>query len=291
MPWQKADISPARVGHDGMSDAVRAAGMARDEAGLYALGGCMVMEIRRAGGRDRGQVMEICRQVCPEGDYVEDVWDAWLADGGPHVVCEDGTLIGVFNVSVRSGQGWVEGTRIHRSYRRRGAGTMVLQYAVQYVRRLGGHVIRSLIHEGNAASLERALKAGWHMGELWSWYGINPDRAGTFSRIGRRDLDDAKYVDSWRVYDLEADNENTVFFRGAAATVIPARHFPGTTLVTVLEAEDLSELASYLNTIRPDSMRMHGWSTGMHIASRVEESLFEGRFTKISSYRLMSRRV
>jgi len=251
----------------------------------------MIMEIRSAVAEDRDPVMDFCRQIYPDGDYIEDTWDTWLADGGLHVICEDGTQIGVFNVSVRSGQGWVEGTRIRRSYRRRRAGTMVLQYAEQYVRRLGGHIIRSLIQDGNVASLERAQKVGWHRGELWRWYGINPDCAGTFSRIGRRDLGDAKYVDSWRVYDFEADNKNAVFFGGAAATVIPARHFPGTTLVTVLEAEDLSELASYLHAIRPDTRRMHGWSTGLHIASRVEESLFEEHFAKISSYHLMSKKV
>ena len=250
------------------------------------------MEIRPATTQDKVPIMDFCRRIYPAGDYLEDTWDSWFAEGGLYAIHEDGACVGMFNVSIRSGQGWVEGTRVHPDYRRRKAGTMVLQYAEQLVGDRGGHIIRSFIQDTNTASLERARKAGWHRGELWGWYSLNPGGCSGFRRAPRRVLRDAKYADSWRIYDLEEDCKSTVFLEGAAATIIPSRRFPGTVIVTILEADDMSGLASYMHAMNPGSKSMHGWTSGLHITSNVDEGRLGGvHLTKISSYHLMSKGI
>ena len=269
------------------------------------------LEIRPAAACDMEAMMELCRMIYPGGDYVEDTWHAWLADGGLRILWMDGMPAGMFNVSVHRKQGWVEGTRVHPDFRRRGIGTAVLRYSERFVADMGGRIVRSLIEKSNAASLARSAKAGWHRGPLWGWYrtgssgrgkpqaqdvAVAPDGMAAFLGSTGRNIDGVTYLDSWRVYDLAGSGRDVMFLSGpqgwSASIVINARHFQNTATVTVLDGTDLSGLAAYLRGTVPKPERMHGWDSGLHIASEIDGTLLEDAgFERISSYYLMSSAV
>ena len=136
------------------------------------------------------------------------------------------------------------------------------------------------------------------IGDVWNWYEMYGTKGGRYrERIVDVDLAGMQYVDSWRLYDLKDGIHVTSLDGGSVFTVIPSKHFPDTTLVTVLEATDLSGLASYVaEKIMPvaragtgdgsgtETGDTHGWNAGIHIVSSLDASLFERSFKKIGSY-------
>ncbi|ABK76838.1 histone acetyltransferase [Cenarchaeum symbiosum A] len=246
------------------------------------------VEIRPASSQDREFVMSVCRAEYPDGDYVEDVWDMWLAAGGTCIIWENGERAGLFNAVVEGAQGWVEGTRIHPDYRRRGLGTAVLKYAEQLTAGAGGSTVRSIISRENMPSLARSEKAGWKRGDLWGWYSLRPGDPVFVEPIDAGAPDAAQYADSWRFYDMPPGFAGAKSLPGCTITIIPARYYPDTALVTVLDGDDLSSLASYLRSMGIGRRQMHGWGSGLHILSRLDPSLFKADFEPVEEYHLMS---
>ena len=263
------------------------------------------MEIRPATAQDKGAVMDLCRAVYRDGDYVQDTWDAWHADGGTHIMWEGRACIGACNITTHAKQGWIEGMRIHPDFRRHKYGTALTKHAEKIIRDCGGRVARAFIDTTNKSSLAMSRKNGYCIQDTWGWYGAAgacPD--SPYRHAGSHVLEGEQYVDSWRVYDVE-DGRNAVFLDGSTAIIIPSRHFPGTTLVTVLEAVDVSGLASYLASMPQAAERGHAGENGdanpkldvcrpgpgIHVVSRLDEHLFGRHFDRLASYHLLARHL
>ena len=265
----------------------------------------MTLTIRAASMSDKSEILDFCRVLYPEGDYFEDTFDSWLAEKTMYAMWEGGRIACVGCISVESGQGWIEGVRVHPDFGRRGHATELIKHAEQLMRSEGGSVVRTLVSIDNAPSLNLSRKCGYEIGDVWNWYEMHGTTGARYrERIVDVDLAGMQYVDSWRLYDLNGHVPVTSLDDGTSFTVIPSKHFPGTTLVTVLEATDLSGLASYVaEKIMPaaitdgvdgsgaESVGTHGWNAGIHIASRLDASLFERDFKKIGSYHLTQKRL
>ncbi len=262
------------------------------------------MEIRLASTHDREAVLDFCDMIYPECDYIHDTWDTWLAENGLYVAWEDKTRVGVYNVTTRAGQAWIEGMRVHPKFRGRGYGMAMMRHAEDTAEGNGARIIRSLIETGNHTSITQSRKSGYSTQDTWNWYditGYDPD--GSFTHTNPHSLHGMQYVDSWRVYDLD-DDKIVTFLDGSAITVIPSLHFSGTSIITVLDATDLSGLASYLSSKFASTPGGDAGSAGTaaasrdvcgkpgtHIVSRIDESMFEKHFSKISSYFLMAKNL
>ncbi len=260
------------------------------------------MEIRPASIHDREAVLDFCGTIYPDGDYVHDAWDTWIMDNGLYVAWEDKVRVGVYNVTTRAGQAWIEGMRVHLDFRGRGYGMAMMRHAENTARNSGARIIRSLIETGNHTSIAQSRKSGYATQDTWNWYEIAGHNEGrSFSYANPHSLHGMQYVDSWRVYDLD-DDKIVTFLDGSAITVIPSLHFLGTSIITVLDATDLSGFASYLSSkfASTPSGNTSSASTaaasrdvcgkpGTHIVSRINESMFEKHFDKISSYFLMAK--
>ena len=78
----------------------------------------MIREARRA---DRIHVEEIAKLTWEGHDYLPQVFDSWLKDGHFYVAEEDGRVVGTAKLTLLPcGVGWMEGLRVHPSYRGRG---------------------------------------------------------------------------------------------------------------------------------------------------------------------------
>ncbi len=262
------------------------------------------MEIRPASTHDKEAVLDFCNMIYPKGDYVQDAWNTWLEDNGLYVAWEDKTHVGVYNVTTRAGQAWIEGMRVHPKFRGRGYGMAMMRHAEDTARNSDSRIIRSLIETGNHTSIAQSQKCGYSTQDIWNWYEIAGHNAGgSFSYANPHSLHGMQYVDSWRVYDLQ-DDKMVTFLNDSAITVIPSLHFSGTSIITVLDATDLAGLASYLSSKFASAPDGYASSTGTaaasrdmcgkpgtHIVSRIDESVFEKHFSKISSYFLMAKNL
>jgi GNAT superfamily N-acetyltransferase len=110
--------------------------------------------IRPARPEDRPAMERICAHTWESGDYIQDMWDEWLAgEDGPLLVAE---LAGIGVVSLNkvtihpAGQFWLEGMRVDPDYRGRGIARRCLDYNLAYAQEHGGRVVRLSTGDYNA---------------------------------------------------------------------------------------------------------------------------------------------
>ncbi len=118
--------------------------------------------IREARREDRSEVEEIGRLTWEGHDYLPLVFDSWLEDGHFYVVEEDGKVVATAKLTLLPcGVGWMEGLRVHPSYRGRGLARELHEFLVS----LG----REMYSRGELESLMYATyiknEASIHLGE------------------------------------------------------------------------------------------------------------------------------
>ena len=79
--------------------------------------------IRRALSSDKDRVLEFCKNTWPGGDYIPDVWDAWIRGpkGSLLVASASGVPVGLGHYYFQTRKlVWLEGLRVDPAYRGRG---------------------------------------------------------------------------------------------------------------------------------------------------------------------------
>jgi GNAT superfamily N-acetyltransferase len=117
--------------------------------------------IRPARAADREAVLAFCAQTWDWGDYIAEVWDAWLADSeGVLVVGEvDGQVMGVDKLTfLAPGEAFFEGLRIAPAYRGRGYAGRFQRFMLAEAARRGAHVLRFLTAATNTPIHKNAAR-------------------------------------------------------------------------------------------------------------------------------------
>jgi len=111
--------------------------------------------IRPARPEDRPAMERICAHTWESGDYIQRVWDDWLAgEDGPLLVAElDAIGVVSLNKVTRqpAGQFWLEGMRVDPDCRGRGIARRCLDYNLAYAQEQGGRVVRLSTGDYNTA--------------------------------------------------------------------------------------------------------------------------------------------
>ena len=105
---------------------------------LYLNGAFLTLTIRVASMSDKSEILDFCRVLYPEGDYFEDTFDSWLAEKTMYAMWKGSKIVCVGCISVESGQGWIEGVRVHPDFGRRGYATELIKHAERLMRSEGG---------------------------------------------------------------------------------------------------------------------------------------------------------
>jgi len=101
--------------------------------------------IRPASAADKAAVVEFTQHTWEHGDYIPEVYDAWLVDPrGPLLVAEEeGQIIAISKVTfLEPHQAWLEGLRVHPEHRRHGVARRFLAYQLAVAQEKGAHVVR-----------------------------------------------------------------------------------------------------------------------------------------------------
>ena len=115
------------------------------------------LTIRRARAEDREAVLAFCAQTWDWGDYIAEVWDAWLADAARHVRRGDvgGQVMAVDKLTFLSDdEAFFEGLRIDPAYRGRGYAARFEEYMLAEAARQGARVVRLL----TASTTRRSIR-------------------------------------------------------------------------------------------------------------------------------------
>lgn len=119
--------------------------------------------IRRARAGDRPAMERICAHTWDDGDYIPEVWDAWLAD--PRAVVQigevDGQVVALNRIVFQSpDQVWFEGMRVDPEHRRQGIGWKFMEHDLAYARERGAKVARLATSHSNTAVHTMVARVG-----------------------------------------------------------------------------------------------------------------------------------
>jgi len=166
------------------------------------------MQIRDAQPRDKQVVLDFCINTFSWGDYIADVWDAWILQGNLFVIAEGDVPIGLWHlVFTDTRQAWIEGIRIHPNYRRKGYGRKIISYCESLV--TSTKTIRMIIECDNTPSIDLARSMGYEIEDWWRLYALTPKKEASSVIIAseinqvRGFVSSNTYVDSWRWLPLE----------------------------------------------------------------------------------------
>jgi len=110
--------------------------------------------IRLAQPIDKAPILAFCQHTWDdEADYIPDVWDVWFADPTGHILVADinGQPVGMTRlVQLSATEGWWEGLRVDRAFRRQGIGHQLTQAALALGHSLGLSTLRTCVSVTNA---------------------------------------------------------------------------------------------------------------------------------------------
>lgn len=139
------------------------------------------IRVRAARKSDREPILEFCRDTFSWGDYIERVWERWLADkrrGQPLVAEEEQSKrrIAMSHVAVCPGgrSAWLEGVRVYPDFRRSGVASILIKSMLAYAGRRGvGDKASAIVAHDNVASQRMMEKNGFEAISRWAYYSID----------------------------------------------------------------------------------------------------------------------
>jgi GNAT superfamily N-acetyltransferase len=183
------------------------------------------MKVRAAKREDKQEVLAFCRGTFSWGDYIDRVWDIWFSDRRGRLLVgeQDDKRIAVAHVALCPGgrSAWLEGVRVHPSFRRARVATALLEEMLAYAGRRGARQASAIVAEDNVASQRMLEKNGFAVISHWTYYStchrLGPRKSA--ARLARpADLPRAwdylqrsttyrqsagRYMSSWQWYPLD----------------------------------------------------------------------------------------
>lgn len=137
--------------------------------------------IRPARAGDKEAVLAFTQNTWQWGDYIAYVWERWLSEpGGEMLVADvDGVVAGLTMTSLLpSGEGWLQGLRVHPGYRRQGLARLLTQRQIAYLHEHSAHVVRLAVHSHNVASQTHVENTGFRRVTSFSSFERATEAAG-----------------------------------------------------------------------------------------------------------------
>lgn len=167
------------------------------------------MKIRQAKNNDKQQILSFCKNTFRWGDYIDRVWDKWLAEKNLLAIETNGNAVGICNAAISSNQVWIEGIRINPDFRRKGYASALVMRAEMLARRKNLRISRMIIAKNNKRSLSMAKHLGYHIEDIWALYNVLPKRKKTKARIASKSkgleelIQSDTFSESWNWFSLE----------------------------------------------------------------------------------------
>ena len=216
------------------------------------------MQVKQASNSDKTSVLEFCQNTFSWGDYISQVWDYWILEGNLLVIHEKNEPVAICHATFYDRNMWIEGIRIHPSYRRRGFAKNLLKRCEEISQQNNCLTAQMLIETNNSNSINLAKTQNYTIKETWNFYSLEKiistknkviDFALTQTRKDILLSSNFNYVDSWRWYSLNNEKinflskENRIIFSQnenvlSIAIYADSKHFANTVIVTILTGND-----------------------------------------------------
>ena len=113
------------------------------------------MIIRLAQKKDRKKILKIASHTWEGWDYVPQLLDEWLIEGGLFIAEENGEIVGLTKTTILSrGELWLEGLRVKKELRRQGIGKKLAFFQLEEALKQRPRIIRLSTAEVNIESIK-----------------------------------------------------------------------------------------------------------------------------------------
>jgi GNAT superfamily N-acetyltransferase len=149
--------------------------------------------LRDATLEDKAQVLQFTARTWEFGDYIEHVFDDWLADAtGRFIVLEEqatGRIAAIDKLSFQSPEeAWFEGLRVNPDFRGHGLASRLQKYMIEQSRAYGARTLRFITLISNKPVHRMAYRDGFSLLSIvrfWKWRtdfpGTNPQGAESYT--------------------------------------------------------------------------------------------------------------
>jgi len=245
--------------------------------------------IREARASDKDFVLRFARSTFEWGDYIENVWDSWLADtsGKMFVATFRDTPVGLIHaVTLKSGEAWLEGVRVAPEVRRMGVASLLNDASFKWALEHGAKIVRAVTDSTNYIAQKALVKYGFRF--VSDWAVMEFDGCQLESHQNARLADESDLDTVWKFLRSsqrfkESGGLYSVVFRWKSLDKIDLQGFVDRRMAVVCEHDNtICGLTLLDDTVK------HVWQENMMQISYVdgdsEAVLDMGRFLKGTFY-------
>jgi len=217
--------------------------------------------IRDANASDKTHILKFCKDTFSWGDYIDQVWDFWLAED--HLfLYEKQFPVGICHAFYTEDQIWIEGIRIDPHFRRQKIASELVNHAESIGQKKNIRFSYMLIDAENTSSLSMANSLDYDIFQTWNFYSLMPKRNSNFDIYFEESLDRqlySHYVKSWRWLPLDDTVLSTFYKKNkivksnvddnvSIAILTDSDHFDKTLIVTLFSGSQntTSQIISFL---------------------------------------------
>ena len=148
--------------------------------------------IREAYEGDKNQILAISQRIWEGDDYVPQVLDTWLREGGLLVAELSGQVVGFAKTTeLAPGELWLEGLRVHPDHQGKGIAKALAQAQLEHALSKKPRTIRLATVEENAASLHIARELGFREAARFFYLEADVEKPSRAAVLRRPDPEEA----------------------------------------------------------------------------------------------------
>jgi GNAT superfamily N-acetyltransferase len=157
------------------------------------------LQIRHATHSDKKHIISFCKNTFSWGDYIESAWDKWIKSGNLFVIGGE-FPVAICHVFFSKTTLWIEGIRVHNSFRRLGLASKLISHAES----LCDKNIKDtslLVNSENLPCLKMVQKLGYAKKDSWYFYSLLSKNTGqNYVQCLKEScaIPFDAFVDSWR---------------------------------------------------------------------------------------------
>jgi len=219
------------------------------------------MMIREATALDKNPILKFCKETFSWGDYVDQVWDFWLAEGNL-LLFEKQIPVGICHAFYSEDQIWIEGIRIDPNFRRQKIASKLVKHAESIGKEKNISFSFMLIDTENTSSLSMASSLNYEIFQTWNYYSLIPKRNSNYDVHFEKSINRqvySHYVKSWRWIPINDSTLSTFYEqnkiikshmdgKNSIAILTDSEHFDKTLIVTLFSGSQntTSQVISFL---------------------------------------------
>ena len=211
--------------------------------------------IRDAINSDKFSVLNFCKDTFSWGDYIQNVWDYWLAEGNLFIIQKE-YPVGMCHAFFSKNQVWIEGIRIKPNFRGQHLASNLVKHVELFAKEKQVEFSLMLIDTENSSSISMAKNLNYQIFQIWNFYSMLPKSNKNYKIHFGNIFNSTKithYVQSWRWLVLDKETlfslleQNKIIYSDesgdiSTAIITDSEHFDKTLIVTLFSGSQKNTL-------------------------------------------------